>query len=143
MRYVLALATVVLLCTLLPRAYGDELSLGLWSHHFDRDVKEDECVNEEHNLVSYAHKNIVAGGYRNSNCNDSYLLGYQGEFTRIGDHSFGYTISAVSGYSKSMHVVDGLIVIPMLHYSYTYKGDGVRLYYIPQVLVATGFIFRF
>lgn len=141
MRYLLAVIVVGFLCTQLPKVQADELSLGLWSYHFDRDVKEDECTNEKHNLVAYSRNGFVGGYYDNSHCMDSYLLGYQGSFNK--SNSLGYTVSVVSGYPDSMHVVDEYIVVPMVHYTHMVGVAGVRLYYIPKVLVATGLIIRF
>lgn len=132
------------------QANCDEVSLGLWSHHFDRNYAKDKCVNETHNLVTYQRSGIVAGGYKNSHCKQSWLAGYQGNIYK----DLGYTVSVVSGYPKGMHLIDNYIVVPMLHYTFytdllkfEFKkktiNTGVRVYYIPDVLIAIGSVTRF
>jgi hypothetical protein len=118
---------------------ASEVSLGLWSHHFDRSSKPNECVNEDHNLLSYSSHNVVVGGYKNSHCKQSFFVGYQQNL--YGE--FGYTVSLVSGYPKSMYVVDKYVVVPMMHYTFLSDNVGVKVYFIPGVLVAAGYVIRF
>ena len=130
---------LIIVATLSFTVGANELSLGLWSRHVERSAHPDKCTNEKHNLAAYTYKNFVAGGYKNSHCKQSFLVGYQDTIYK----DLGYTVSLVSGYPKSMHVADEYVVVPMLHYTLWADNVGVRLYFIPNVLTAVGYMIRF
>ena len=133
--------TITMLALILAfnSSFADEISLGLWSHHFDRTVKYGKCTNEKHNLLSYSRNGFVVGRYDNSHCLESYLAGY----SQSNSMGIGYTVSIVSGYPVSMRAVDKYVVIPMVHYTKTFEKIGIRIYYVPAVLIATGFVIKF
>jgi hypothetical protein len=139
-----AFAIVMSLAIYSGQSHSDELSLGLWTYHFDRDVKDDECTNEVHNLVGYRLDNgLTFGGYDNSHCRESYFVGFSQDLYKRNNFAVGWSAGAVTGYPSSMHVVDGLIIIPNAHMTYTIGGVGIKIIYIPNLLKGAGLIYEF
>ena len=114
------------------------LDLGLWTHHKDRTKPVDKCVNEDHNLVMVTKDNVLVGGYKNSHCKQSFMVGYQHELP----YNFSVEVAAVTGYPDSMHVAEGIVIIPTLNYRVFVKDVGMKFIMVPNVLVGVGFSFK-
>lgn len=144
LRSLIALSAVMALAIHCAPSNADELSLGLWTKHYDREVKPYECGNEKHNLVAYTHSTgFMAGMYDNSHCLKSYFVGYQKSLYRYKGVSAGVAAQVVTGYPKSMHWLGNAIVIPMFSASYKYDGFGVRFISVPTLLNGVGFVYEF
>lgn len=116
------------------------MDLGLWTYHFDREVKPGECTNEKHDLFVYRYKGYGGGTYLNSHCNTSYLV------TKRWDTGIkGLTIdtSIVSGYPDGMHVIFDLIILPAISYTRYVENVGITFIYVPTVLVGAGYTLKF
>ena len=139
-----ALAIVMSLAIYSGQSHSGELALGLWTHHFNRDAPPEKCTNEKHDLMAYKFNGgLTMGMYNNSHCITSYLAGYTKDLYRGKSIRLGYSIAAVSGYPDHMHVVDGLIIIPSPHIAYVVGDVGIRVIYIPRLLVGAGFVYEF
>lgn len=114
--------------------------IGLWTYHFDREVKPGECTNEVHKLFNYRYNGYGAGTYLNSHCDTSYLVTKRWE---TGIDGLSLDTSFVSGYPDGMHVAFELVVIPALSYTKYVENVGVTLIYVPTVLVGVGYTLKF
>ena len=130
-----ALLAVVLMFAF--SSHADVLALGLKTHHF-KATPPDQCLNETHDLVALSRRGYVVGTYINSHCVRSYLAGLSYDW----GGGFGGDIAIVSNYPKKMHILGPLIVIPQLTYTEYWRGFGVKLSWIPSVLVGVGFVYQ-
>lgn len=130
---------IMVLLTLAGMATADEAYLGLKTYHFDRGGRD--CLNEEHHLYAYSSEEygMHVGTYENSQCMRSYLVGTSFD---LGGY-FGVDLSLVSGYPKPMHIVKGLVLIPMLTYTRYWGIVGFKAIHVPTVLVGVGMAIRF
>ena len=148
MKKTLGILALSIFCMMLSTAQADEvdttLDIGFWSYHFEREYEEDECVNEKHDAIVLHKNNISVGGYKNTHCKQSFVLGYNRAMYKEADQEITVEVMAVSGYPKSMHVAVGLIVIPTINYrAYLTDSMGIKIVYVPSVLVGVGFSHRF
>ena len=120
-------------------AYGDSVMLGLRTYHFDRQVWPDECVNEKHNLVAFEKNGFIVGGYKNSHCLQSWLIGYSYPVYR----SISLDTALVTGYPDSMHAIGKTVIIPQIVYSRFITDIGFRLVWVPSVLIGGGMVLKF
>lgn len=148
MKKVITILALSIFCMMLSAAQADEvdttLDIGFWSYHFEREYEEDECVNEKHDAIVLHKKNISIGGYKNTHCRQSFVLGYNRAMYKDDDQEVTVEIMTVSGYPSSMHAIGPLIVIPTINYRlYPTKNMGVKFVLVPSVLVGIGFSHRF
>lgn len=136
MKY-LILAAALSLPFIPQQATADEAYLGLKTYHFDRGGSD--CLNEEHHLAAYKKNDITVGTYENSQCMRSYLVS---KSYTLGN-GFGVDMSVVTGYPKAMHIVKGLVLIPMVTYTRYWGSIGIKAIMVPTVLVGVGIAVRF
>lgn len=114
------------------------LALGLQTYHFSSPSYYDKCRNESHDLAAIDYDGYLLGTYENSHCMRSFLAGRSYAF----DHGFGVDVVIVSGYPEKLHLIGKLIVIPQVTYSKFWNGYGVKVSYVPNVLVGVGFVYE-
>ncbi len=131
-----------LLATVLMFAFStcsaDVLALGLKTHHFSSPSYYDKCRKESHDLVALDRGGYLAGTYINSHCRRSFLAG--GSYA--WSNGVGVDVVAVDNYPSKLHLVGGLVIIPQVTYSQFWRGYGVKLSFVPGVLVGMGFVYR-
>lgn len=113
------------------------LALGLQTHHFSSPSYYDKCRTESHELLAIDYDGYLLGTYENSHCMRSWLAGRSFSF----DNGLGVDVVIVSGYPKKLHLIGELIVIPQMTYSKFWGSHGVKVSYVPKVLVGVGFVF--
>jgi len=128
----LTMLAIVALLVVPDFSEADEMYLGLRTYHFDRGGRD--CINETHDLVAYSKHGYYGGTYVNSQCRRSYLVGTSHKIKG----GFGYDVSIVTGYPSSMHLVEGVVLIPTVTYKYYVDSIGVKIIYVPTVLVGIG-----
>jgi len=112
------------------------LALGLKTRHFSSPSYYDKCRNESHELFAVDYEGYLVGTYDNSHCMRSFLIGRSIQY----DNGLGFDLVMVSGYPERLHVIGSMLVIPQVTYSKFWQGYGVKLSYVPTVLVGVGFV---
>ena len=131
-------ALVVVLMFVFSSSHADVLILGLKTHHFSSPSDYDKCRTESHDLAALARGGYVVGTYTNSHCRRSFLAG--GSYA--WGHGLGVDVVAVNNYPSKLHLVAGLVIIPQVTYSKFWQGYGVKLSFVPGVLVGAGFVYQ-
>lgn len=96
------LAVLVVILTIALVAYPSKSRaeaytiLGGLSHHF---ITED-YDNSNHNVVAFSYEKILAGYFKNSYNNDSFILGYEFEIDNEQYFDVILYVAAVRGYDK-------------------------------------------
>ena len=119
-------------------SHADVLILGLKTHHFSAPSDYDKCRTESHDLAALGRGGYVVGTYTNSHCRRSFLAG--GSYA--WDYGLGVDVVAVNNYPKKLHLVAGLVIIPQVTYSQFWQGYGVKVSWVPSVLMGIGFVYQ-
>lgn len=131
---ILVVAVLVIISSV---SHADILAVGLKTHHFSKPSYYDTCRTESHDLVAYEYKGVLAGTYTNSHCMRSYLAG--GSYSAYG---LGFDVVVVTGYPSKLHIVGGLVIIPQVTYSKFWHKYGLKISYVPSVLVGVGLVYQ-
>lgn len=141
MKRFIGILVLSVFCLMLNVASADEkvekttIDIGFWSYHFDRTPPED-CYTETHNAVIVERSGWLVGGYKNTHCRQSFVLGTKQDL----GYGFSTEVALISGYPSKMHVVDGIVIMPTINYRVFVEDTyGIKFLFVPTVLVGVGF----
>jgi len=109
---------------------GLTLGVNVGTYHFERQSEHNNINPGLYVSCQVSPKgSVVLGGYKNSQYNQSYHIGYKYQLWQEGSHGLDLTTGVVTGYTYAK-------IVPVLLPGYTFKTSGpatIRISFIPPI----------